>query len=149
MTPLVTKKAEQATKAIITLALAALLVWGVAWLLGCFYSTDDSSSSEAASAGETSADVSLYSVTAYCPCEKCCGKWADGRTASGRPAKGKICAAPPEIPFGTVLQIPGYGKAECQDRGGAITGNRLDVLFPTHAEALEWGVRELMVEVVK
>ncbi len=45
-------------------------------------------------------------VTAYCPGACCCGKWADGYTASGVPAIGKIVAAPPMIPFGTVLDIP-------------------------------------------
>ncbi len=92
----------------------------------------------------------FYTVTAYCPCEKCCGKWADGITASGKPAVGKIVAAPPEIPFGTVLSVPGYAPdAVDQDSGGAITGNRLDVLFATHQEALNWGVQELMVREVE
>ncbi len=31
------------------------------------------------------------------------------------------------------------------DRGGRITDGRLDCLFDTHAEAVEWGVRELDV----
>ena len=86
-----------------------------------------------------------YTVTAYCPESCCCGEWADGRTASGIPAVGKIVAAPPNIPYGTRLLIPGYGEAVVQDRGGAIVGNRLDVLFPTHQEALNWGVQELEV----
>lgn len=91
----------------------------------------------------------LYRVTAYCPKKCCCGKFADGYTASGGPAVGRIVAAPSTIPFGTALNIPGYGVALVQDRGGAITGNRLDVLFATHEEAKQWGVQELMVWEVK
>ena len=91
----------------------------------------------------------LYRVTAYCPGPCCCGKWADGITASGVPAVGLIVAAPPEIPFGTVLAIPGYGCSTVEDRGGAIRGNRLDILMKTHAEALKWGVKYLNVRVVK
>ncbi len=91
----------------------------------------------------------LYRVTAYCPGPCCCGKWADGYTASGKRAVGLIVAAPPEIPFGTVLAIPGYGCSMVEDRGGAITGNRLDILMKTHAEAKEWGVQWLMVKEVK
>lgn len=87
-----------------------------------------------------------YKITAYCPCEKCCGEFADGFTASGLAAVGRIIAAPPEIPFGTILFIKGYGWAEVQDRGGAIKGKRLDVLFPTHEQALDWGVRFIEVE---
>jgi hypothetical protein len=33
------------------------------------------------------------------------------------------------------------------DRGGAIKGHRLDVLFPTHEQARAWGVRKLRVTV--
>ncbi len=91
----------------------------------------------------------IMRVSAYCPCKKCCGKWADGYTASGKPAVGLIVAAPPGMPFGTVLEIPGYGRCRVQDRGGAITGNRLDVLFATHEQAKQWGVQYLMVKVVQ
>ena len=93
----------------------------------------------------TTLPAQLMNVSAYCPCEKCCGKFADGFTASGVPAAGKIAAAPRDVPFGTVLDVPGYGRASVQDRGGAITGNKIDVLFPTHQEALEWGRQYLMV----
>jgi 3D (Asp-Asp-Asp) domain-containing protein len=58
-------------------------------------------------------------------------------------------AAPRSIPFGTVLDIPGYGQVRVEDRGGAITEGRLDVFFPTHAEALAWGMRNLVVKEVQ
>lgn len=90
----------------------------------------------------------VWRVTAYCPGSCCCGSFADGRTASGTRTDHRLVAAPPEIPFGTVLDVPGYGRVKVEDRGGSIKGNRLDVLFPTHAEALEWGVRNLNVEVM-
>ena len=95
-------------------------------------------------------------VTAYCPCEKCCGKWADGITASGHKIQpgDHFVAAPKTFPFGTTMIIPGYplaGQAgeevEVEDRGGAIKGDRLDVFFPTHQEALNWGVQILDVEI--
>lgn len=88
-------------------------------------------------------------VTAYCPCERCCGKWADGVTASGHIIQigDKFIAAPPEIPFNAVMDIPGYGNGiKVLDRGGSIKGNKLDVYFGTHQEALEWGVRELIIK---
>ncbi len=84
-------------------------------------------------------------VTAYCPCKKCCGPCADGRTASGVPAQGKLIAAPKSIPFGTRIFVPGYGVATVQDRGKAIRGDRLDVLFETHAEAVRFGRRKVTV----
>ena len=86
-------------------------------------------------------------VTAYCKESCCCGKFADGITASGVPAEGKLIAAPPNYPFGTIMDVPGYSIAEVQDRGGAIKGNKIDLLFPTHDEALQWGIQELKVKV--
>jgi 3D (Asp-Asp-Asp) domain-containing protein len=86
-------------------------------------------------------------VTAYCSCERCCGEFADGVTASGHELKAGdlVVAAPRSIPFGTKIFIPGYGLATVEDIGGAITGNRLDVWFPTHEEALQWGRQNLEV----
>ena len=88
-------------------------------------------------------------VTAYCPCRLCCGGHADGITASGhwiRPGD-RFVAGPPGLPFGTLIDVPGYGLVPVLDRGGAITEGRLDVFFPTHGEALEWGRRVLVVRV--
>jgi len=93
-------------------------------------------------------------VTAYCPCPRCCGHHADGITASGKPVTangGKFVAADTSIlPFGTRVSIPGYngGRAVAVlDRGGAIRGHRLDVFFPSHARARQWGSRWVLVDV--
>lgn len=89
-------------------------------------------------------------VTAYCPCDKCCGKYGWGyTTASGHKIKhgDKFVAASKSVPFGTMIDIPGYGKVPVLDRGGAIRGNRLDVYFPTHKEALNWGKQTLKVRI--
>jgi len=102
-------------------------------------------------AAEPSA-TDLYRVTAYCPCKQCCGPKAKGITASGKPVTangGRFCAADKSVPFGTMLDIPGYGTVPVLDRGGAIKGRRLDVYFPTHKEALRWGVKWLRVRRVK
>jgi 3D (Asp-Asp-Asp) domain-containing protein len=94
-------------------------------------------------------------VTAYCPCPKCCGENAQGITASGHDVSynnSHFVAADTEVlPFGTKLVIPGYAGApvEVIDRGGAIKGNKLDVFFPTHEEALQWGRQFLDVTVVE
>jgi len=88
-------------------------------------------------------------VTAYCPCPICCGKFADGITANGHSIKpgDKFVAAPRNFSFGTMLYIDGYSDKPVPvlDRGGAIKGDRIDVFFPTHKEALEWGVKYIDV----
>ena len=110
-------------------------------------------------------------VTGYCNCGKCCGwrkKWfffgepvynygkmkgkpkKVGVTAFGAvAAKGTIAADPAVYPFGTKIEIPGYGAGIVQDIGGSIKGAHIDIWFPSHEEALAWGVRKLKVKVEK
>jgi 3D (Asp-Asp-Asp) domain-containing protein len=88
-------------------------------------------------------------VSAYCKGECCCGDFADGITASGKPATGKLIAAPPNYPFGTKMDVPGYGEAVVFDRGGAIQGNKIDLLFPSHQDALDFGRQFITVKVYK
>ena len=91
-----------------------------------------------------------FKVTAYCPGSCCCGAWADGITASGSKADHPLVAAPKSIAFGTRLRIPGYANGQwvkVEDRGGAIKEGKMDVLFQTHQEALNWGVQNLDVEI--
>lgn len=86
--------------------------------------------------------------TAYCsPCRICCGPKSKGITASGRPATGLCIAAPRSIRFGTRIHVPGYGVGTVLDRGGAIHGQRLDLLFSSHANALKWGRKWLTVTI--
>lgn len=93
-------------------------------------------------------------TTAYSPDEKSCGKWADGYTASGYSVwtNGmKLVAADTRVlPFGSLVSIPGYNGGRpvpVLDRGGKIKGNRLDLLYPTHEIALQWGAQRLTVDV--
>ena len=62
-----------------------------------------------------------FEVTSYCPCDICCGKWADGHTASGHIIQpgDMFVAADRSLAFGTMVEVPGYGKVPVLDRGGA------------------------------
>ena len=91
-------------------------------------------------------------VTAYCPCPKCCGKYSDGVTASGHRIKtgDSFVAADKKHPFDTEMIIADYNDdkpVKVLDRGGAISGNKLDVFFDSHQKALEWGLRYVNVKV--
>ena len=98
---------------------------------------------------KASPKVLTMNVSAYCPCSKCCGDFADGITANGYVIQpgDKLIAAPKNYPFGTTMTIPGYGTAVVRDRGGSIKGNKLDLLFGSHQEALEWGRQHLEVTI--
>ncbi len=83
-----------------------------------------------------------FLCTAYCPCVKCCGK-SDGITASGKKATpNHTIATDRNFAFGTQLII-GNQIYTVEDRGGNIKGNRIDVYFNTHQEALNWGKKTL------
>lgn len=93
-------------------------------------------------------------VTAYSPDWRSCGNSADGITATLHHVSTngtKLVAADPKVlPYGALLTIPGYDAGKVVpvlDCGGAIKGNRLDVLFPTHEEARKWGVKKVKVTV--
>ena len=96
-------------------------------------------------------DYIIVEVTGYCPCELCCGIWADGLTFTEDEAKRGCVAIDPKagvFEMGMILYIEGYGYGVCNDIGGAIKGNRLDLCFDTHQEALDWGRKFVKVYII-
>jgi len=110
-------------------------------------------------------------ATAYCPgtvetgCpidvhghSQCTGRYNNAVTSSGRAAVAGngtkdnphlIAVDPGVIPLGSLVYVDGYGFAYAADRGGAIRGNRIDILKGNHNEALRFGRKELKVYVLK
>lgn len=96
-------------------------------------------------------------VSAYCACERCCPGTSDNITANGHKIQPgeRFVAADKRFAFGTMLDIPGYGRVPVLDRGGAIKGDKLDVFFDDdpktgksgHQRALAWGVKKLQVRI--
>ena len=72
-----------------------------------------------------------------------------GVTASGTKAKkGTVAADTRFYPFGTIMDVPGYGLCRVEDRGGAIQGPaRIDLFFDSHKEALQWGRKRVSVHI--
>lgn len=89
-----------------------------------------------------------FRVTAYCPCATCNGKWVGSKTASGTiPTAGRTIAVDPTIiPYGTEVVINGHTYI-AEDSGSAIKGNRIDIFFNSHAEAMNFGVKHLEGEI--
>lgn len=53
-------------------------------------------------------------------------------------------------PLGTIMFIPGYGYGVVADKGEAITGNKIDLYFPTVEDVYaEWGKKELDVYIIE
>lgn len=88
-------------------------------------------------------------ASAYTAAADECGK-SDGITASGlKVAEKRTLACPRELPFGTKLRIEGLGEYRCEDRGGAIKGNKIDIYMETKKEAFAFGRQNLTAEIVQ
>lgn len=89
------------------------------------------------------------SLTAYC-CERyahICGT-GDGITATGLPVEPGMCAVDPTvIPLGSTVIINGMSYLAA-DVGGAIKGNRIDIVYSTHLEALQFGRQSAEVWII-
>ena len=85
--------------------------------------------------------LGTFRITHYCTGSCCNGQWA-GVTATGAsPNPGVTIAVDPRvIPLGSRVYIEGYGEFIAQDTGGAIKGNKIDVLVSSHGEAMRRGV---------
>ena len=97
----------------------------------------------AASTNGATPEVRTMNASAYC--------WkTNGVTSSGAIAQpNHTIAAGPGLPIGTVIYIPALagqpngGWFRVEDRGGAISNNRIDIFMGSHAAALQFGRRNL------
>jgi 3D (Asp-Asp-Asp) domain-containing protein len=86
----------------------------------------------------------VVEATAYCTCSKCTpGK---GITASGTvPKENHTVAADWSVfPKGTKLEYDGIVYT-VEDTGSAIKGDKIDIYFKTHKEALNFGRKDIEV----
>ena len=87
-------------------------------------------------------DVIWMEATGYSRFDPGCGNY----TATGEFVRYGLAAVDTDvIPLGTNLYVEGYGHAIAADTGGAIIGNRIDLAFDSHEEALNWGRRGVNV----
>lgn len=96
----------------------------------------------------------VFNVTGYgIDCVGC-----TGITASGVPmAAGQthyqgyrvVAADWSVLPPYSIINVQGIGQCIVLDRGGAIQGNKLDVLFPSEAATYSFGRQNLQVSVIR
>lgn len=90
--------------------------------------------------------------TGYCPCKLCCEPWDNGLTYTGDKAGRGCIAIDPEagiLKMGQKLYVEGYGHGVANDIGSAIKGWEIDLCFPTHQEAINWGRQLVKVYVLE
>ncbi|MEY8394193.1 3D domain-containing protein [Lachnospiraceae bacterium 45-P1] len=113
--------------------------------IGQSRSENDSINSGSETAGEY---LGSFTASAYCSCDICCA--GSTLTYSGTvPQPEHTIAADLDVfPLGTRLWIDGVVYT-VEDMGGGIAGNRLDIYFATHEEALDYGLKTVEVYSVK
>ena len=90
----------------------------------------------------------LINASAYTASIDECGS-NKGITSSGvKVEANRTIACPPQFPFGAKIGIEGLGTYVCEDRGGAIKGNHIDIYMQTKEEAFAFGRQNLLAQVV-
>lgn len=113
----------------------------------------EAENSEVSEAQEAEAPAEIYAgrftTTAYCSCRKCC-RGGKNRTKSGTvPQAGRTISADLRVfPLGTKLRINGVVYT-VEDSGSGIRGNKLDIFFNSHSQALQYGKRSADVYIVR
>ncbi len=97
-------------------------------------------------------NFNIFEISAYCGenYHHICNNGNARTTATGTvPTAGRTVAVDPNvIPYGSTVIIGG-NEYIAEDTGGAIKGNKIDIFFNTHAEALQWGRRNMEVYIVR
>ena len=100
---------------------------------------------------QTITSIGVCKLSAYCKENRphICNNGDSSTTATGTiPTAGRTVAVDPKIiPYGSKVIINGHTYV-AEDCGGAIKGNRVDILFDTHQEALNFGIQYSEVFVV-
>ena len=88
-------------------------------------------------------------ATAYTPfCNGCSGFTATGINLRANSELKLIAVDPSVIKLGSKVWVEGYGYAIAGDTGGAIKGNKIDVLVQTKAQANAWGRKKVRIKVL-
>ena len=88
-------------------------------------------------------------ATAYTPyCAGCSGISAAGINLRANSDLKLIAVDPNVIPLGTKVWVEGYGYAVAGDTGGAIKGNKIDILVHSKSEAYSWGRKKVRIKVL-
>ncbi|KOY79943.1 DUF348 domain-containing protein [Lysinibacillus macroides] len=97
----------------------------------------------------TSGKEFYVTATAYTPyCNGCSGISATGINLRSNSGLKVIAVDPSVIKLGSKVWVEGYGTAIAADTGGAIKGNKIDVLVQSDAQARNWGRKKVRIKVL-
>lgn len=95
-----------------------------------------------------------FTATAYSWGAKCNGPWGPKNALGGPLVSGRVNSAASDwsrLPLGTLFRVRGTGKVHLvDDYGSAMVGkNKVDLYKPSYREVDEWGVRRVVLDIVK
>lgn len=106
------------------------------------------SQSTTESSPKSSSETLTMVATAYtADCTGCSGITATGIDVRNS-TPNVIAVDPNVIPLGSKVWVEGYGEAIAGDTGGAIKGNRIDLLMSNNTSAVNYGVQTVTVKVL-
>ena len=106
------------------------------------------SNNESQDQAESGKEITV-SATAYtADCQGCSGTTATGVDLKANPDAKVIAVDPSVIPLGSKVYVEGYGYATAADTGSAIKGNRVDIFVPNQQDAVNWGVKNVKVQIL-
>lgn len=106
--------------------------------------TNNESQDQAESGKEITVSATAYTAD----CQGCSGTTATGVDLKANPDAKVIAVDPSVIPLGSKVYVEGYGYATAADTGSAIKGNRVDIFVPNEQDAVNWGVKNVKVQIL-
>ncbi|MGN8647319.1 peptidoglycan-binding protein [Gracilibacillus sp. HCP3S3_G5_1] len=106
----------------------------------------DNIADRGSAAGKT---LTVESTAYTANCDGCSGTTRMGLDLKKYPDAKVIAVDPSVIPLGSIVEVEGYGVAIAADIGGGINGNAIDVFIPNRDDALEWGRKDVRVEIIE
>jgi len=106
--------------------------------------TNNESSNQAGIEKEITVRATAYTAD----CQGCSGTTATGVNLKANPNAKVISVDPSVIPLGSKVYVEGYGYATAADTGSAIKGNRVDIFVPNEKDAVNWGVKNVKVQIL-
>jgi 3D (Asp-Asp-Asp) domain-containing protein len=89
--------------------------------------------------------LGIYTVTFYCPCPEHCNSWVGARGTQLTPWVS--CATSDSLPFGTVINVTGFGEVVVEDRG--VGDGCIDIFVSDHSEIPSYGMTTAEVYLVE
>ncbi|MFB7639911.1 3D domain-containing protein [Peribacillus butanolivorans] len=106
------------------------------------------SNSESTNQSGIEKEITVRATAYTANCQGCSGTTATGIDLKANPDAKVISVDPSVIPLGSKVYVEGYGYATAADTGSAIKGNKVDIFIPNEQDAINWGVKNVKLQIL-